>query len=195
MEKVLIPATVQDVVNTMSEYFNGKGARFIAIRDYCSKGTGGIADYLVCGNFKYTNAVMKDIAKLNVLIPTLEPGSLKHQAACELHASFVANLDPATASAASKAQHDTYTHIAPGCKVHNVTGEVYIYAMCVRKRTKVDGVKKEVKSKDITIAKNEIQKAFHTNKYRNFIIKLIGSTISVSGRLLDIAASNTVEAE
>lgn len=195
MSKVLTPATPQDVANIMAEYFNGKGARFIAIREYCSKGTGAVSDYLVCANFKYSNAVLKDIDKLNILIPTLEPGSLKHQAACELLASFTANLDPATASAGSKAQHDTYTHIAPGCKVHNTTGELYLYAMCVRKHEKVAGVKKETKSKDITIAKDGIREAFHTAKYRNFIIKIIGSTISVGGRLLDIAASNTVTAE
>jgi hypothetical protein len=83
----------------------------------------------------------------------------------------------------SKGQIDAYTHINHGLKFHNETGEIYIFGMLVNKTVTKEGVYKEVKSSEKTLAKNYIRKLLKTTQYRQYkvdmtsVAKLKGETI------------------
>lgn len=81
-------------------------------------------------------------------------------------------------------QKEAYVHITNGVKVHKQTGKVFIYAFTVSKKVIVEGVYKEVKSKPVTIAKNELKKhLLRTGKFRQYIVEDIGA-IKVSGETI-----------
>ena len=72
----------------------------------------------------------------------------------------------------SNGQKDAYTHLGKGIKMHNETGEFYITGLRVRKKVLHAIEYKEVKSRELTLAKKAIKKAldFKTDKFRNFKI-------------------------
>lgn len=148
-----------------------KGARFLTINNYTNQ-KGDLSNYMVIANFSYENAKQKDIEKLNKMKLKDDLKEVARQALLE---SFEKNKDKTTSSNQSKAQKDTYTNLTSCVRIHNESGRLYLYAKLVGKTIIKEAEKKEVKSDELTKAKNFIKKKLHTSKYRQFIIENISN--------------------
>jgi len=133
----------------------------------------------------YENAKNKDIETLkNADILTIQTVSDKitlEKARQELIASLIKPNENR-----SNGQIDAYTPICKGLKVHNETGEIYVYGYGENKKIIVEGTYPKVNSRALTIAKNELKKALNlrTNKYKNFKVTNI-SNMKLNGDILE----------
>jgi hypothetical protein len=171
------------------------GSSFVGIRKY-ENSKGEVSNHVIIANFNYGNAVEKDLAKLkgatdadveNIAKGGYAPELVK-EAISKMIASFEKNSDPETASNQSNAQKDTYTKVTDCIKMHNETGELYIYAIGHSKQVVVPIEYKPVNSKPLTLAQNAVKKYFDltTAKYRSFVVsedkiesvKITGDTIT-----------------
>lgn len=170
--------TIKEIVRQFSTL---NGASFVGIRNYTSKGTGEVSNHVVNANFNYSNAVKKDLGKLNnhteadilaIANGGTFPESLVEQAIAKLTASFEKNLNPETKSNQSKGQTDAYMRINNCMKLHIESGQIHVFALGITKEVLVKGEYKVTKSRELTLAQNAVKKHFNftTSKYRNFIV-------------------------
>lgn len=170
MKNTVLISILTPTLDLLLSFSKTKGAKFIAVNGYVAKGSGEVANHVVNLNVSYENAKAKDIEYLKTLdVKTLNDKGLgvdlMEQAKQALLGAFIAPN-----KARQQGQIDAYTHICNGVKVHNVTGDIYIYAMAHSKKVLIEGEYKEVNSAPLTIAKNIIKKELRTSKYRNFIL-------------------------
>jgi hypothetical protein len=174
------------------------GTSFIGIRGY-KNSQGEISNHVIIANFSYANAVKKDLAKLKNAteedIENIAKGGhspeLVREAIQKLIDSFEKNSNPETGSNQSKGQKEAFTKITDCIKMHNESGELYIYAISHSKQVIVPIEYKPVNSKPLTLAQNAVKKYFDltTAKYRSFVInedkiesvRITGDTITLSG--------------
>jgi hypothetical protein len=75
----------------------------------------------------------------------------------------------APSKAQSEAQKNAYTIISNGLKVHNESGELYVFGFSVSKKVIVEGTYKKVNSRELTLAKKFIQKeCMKSTQYRQY---------------------------
>jgi hypothetical protein len=171
------------------------GSSFVGIREY-ENSKGEVSNHVIIANFNYGNAVERDLAKLkgatDADVENISKSGysteLVKEAISKMIASFEKNSDPETASNQSNAQKDTYTKVTDCIKMHNETGELYIYAIGHSKQIVTPIEYKPVNSKPLTLAQNMVKKYFDltTAKYRSFVvnedkmesIKITGDTIT-----------------
>jgi hypothetical protein len=75
----------------------------------------------------------------------------------------------------SNGQIDTYTIVAKGIKVHNETGEIYIFGLRNSKTIIEQGVYPIVNSRALTLAKNQLKKDLKSSKFTQY--KLSSTTL------------------
>ena len=186
----------ESVKRIIAKFILLNGSNFVGIRGY-ENSKGEIANHVVIADFNYGNAVEKDLAKLqgateadiqNIAKEGFSADLVK-QAIQKLADSFIKNSNPETASNQSIAQKDTYTKVTNSIKIHNETGQVYIYALGHSKVVVQKGEYKEKNSRELTLAQNAVKKYFDltTAKYRNFIVdenqlesvRITGDTITL----------------
>ena len=186
----------ESVKRIIAKFILLNGSNFVGIRGY-ENSKGEVANHVVIADFNYGNAVEKDLAKLqgateadvqNIAKEGFSADLVK-QAIQKLADSFIKNSNPETASNQSIAQKDTYTKVTNSIKIHNETGQVYIYALGHSKVVVQKGEYKEKNSRELTLAQNAVKKYFDltTAKYRNFIVdenqlesvRITGDTITL----------------
>jgi hypothetical protein len=172
-------AVVKNVKEALGKSITG--VSFVSIKNYTNK-QGEIANHLFNIGIRYENAKKKDVDTLLTLREHefKSDESLLKEARQALIDSFI---NPSKAQ--SEAQKDAYTHICEGLKVHNVTGELYIYGYRENKTVIKQGEYKTVNSKPLTIAKDEIRKLLKTNKFVNFSLE-VGNTLKLNGETLEL---------
>jgi hypothetical protein len=153
-----------------------KGNRFASLL-YTAKESGELARHTILIGFDYQHAVEKSFEELNSI--HFEDGSLEAQAQEELLASFQKTL---TAHAqgqqnADYTKKDIYDSIEldgqliSGIKYNTNDGTFKLFGLSVSKVVLKNGVFKEVKSKPLTLAKNELRKKLPIGKFREFSIE------------------------
>jgi hypothetical protein len=159
------------------------GVTFLSISNYTNK-NGEIANHLINLGAKYETAKQKDIEFLrnfNVTDLDFKSEYTKIETArTELLQSFLTPNENR-----SNGQIDAYTFISVGLKVHNETGLLYIYGLRANKTVLQKGTYKEVKSSELTIAKNEIRKHLKTGQFTQYAIE-VGNTIKCIGETLEL---------
>ena len=158
---------------------------FVAIQGYTNDSAGETANYVINVGVSYEKARERTITKLNDYLALPGLTDMYQLAASELLNSAVKNANPETATAASIAQKDAYTHLGRNIKIHNETGDLFLTGFVVGKKVLVAGTYKEVKSAEKTIAKKKIAKDLKlpTDKRRNFkftklvSVKMQGATL------------------
>jgi len=179
-----LAAVLTPTLDLLLSFSKVKGARFFAVNGYVSKTSGEVANHVVNLNVNYEKAKLKDIDYLKGLdVTSLDDKGLgkdlMEQAKQALLGAFIAPNQNRV-----NGQIDAYTHICNGIKVHNETGDIYIYAMAHSKTVLIDGTYPKVNSRPLTLAKDIIRKNFKTGKYRNFKLsntleaKVNGETIT-----------------
>ena len=145
------------------------GVSFFHLKGYTATKSGEVADHLVNVGFSYENAKNTDIEMLkNLDVKTLKSNfgiQLLEEARTALLGSLIS-----PSKARSQGQTNAYTQISKSLKVNNENGNLYVYALAVKKTIITEGEYKPVKSKDLTLAKKEIKKLMKTNKFRQFKI-------------------------
>jgi hypothetical protein len=108
---------------------------------------------------------LKDIETLQSLDVTTLGGDsiLLEKARVELINSFVNPNENR-----SNGQIDAYTIVAKGIKVHNETGEIYIFGLRNSKTVIEQGVYPIVNSRALTLAKNQLKKDLKSNKFTQY---------------------------
>lgn len=159
------------------------GVSFVSIRNYTNT-SGETSNNLINVGIRYDNAKKKDIETLENL--NVSEHSFKsapeniEQARVALIASFLA-----PDKARSEGQKDAYTHIVDGVKVHNETGQIYIFGYREHKEVLKAGEYKTVNSSDLTIAKNELRKLLRTGKFTQYALEM-GNEIRANGETLEL---------
>jgi len=167
-----------------------KGTSFIGINDYANS-KGEVSNQTLLAGFSYEKALEKDFESLkengsNVLKDLINEFSetVILKAYCELFNSLEKRLSSPEVKEAlrlendatikrSDSQIDAFVHLAKGIKLCLQTNEIHIFGLVVRKKVLKAIENKEVKSRELTLCKNAIQKycKFRQLKYRTFIFK------------------------
>lgn len=163
------------------------GVSFVSVKNYTNK-EGEVSNNLINVGIKYESAKQKDIAFLTDLNidEVIKDNNLKsektllEQAKNELLAAF--NKPDENRS---QGQINAYTNIFAGVKVHNETGVLYIYGYRENKTVLVKGEYKQVNSKPLTIAKNELRKLLRTGKFTQYALE-VGNTLKLNGETLEL---------
>ena len=150
------------------------GVTMVSIREY-QNSNGEISNNIVNIGANLGNAKKKDIELLRGKSGTTE---VEEIARLEL----IKSLETPNANR-SKGQIDAYTTITKGIKVHNVTGEIYVFGLRMKKEVVVKGIYPIVNSKAITIAKNVLRKDLKSSKFTQFKISEI-SEIRIAGEVI-----------
>lgn len=154
----------QDFIDEISKLKNN--STFLSVINYKNK-FNEIANYSIIFNFSYKNAVRKSISTLSNYIPK---SAIEMQAKADLLFSFQNSLLKLDIHQLDEIVDNCYNPIIKGVKIHKETEELYLSGMVVHKKIIIPGNYKEIKSKPLTIAKNELLKLCPTSKFRQFII-------------------------
>jgi len=155
------------------------GVSLVSIKGYTNS-FGEVSNNLVNVGASLTNAKAKDITTLQSLDVTTLGGDsiLLEKARVELINSFINPNENR-----SQGQIDAYTIVTKGIKVHNETGEIYIFGLRNSKTVIEQGVYPIVNSRALTIAKNQLKKDLKSSKFTQYklsstsIIKLNGEEL------------------
>ena len=153
------------------------GVSMVSIRGY-QNSHGEISNNKVNIGASLERAKAKDIISLRGIDLTQFRG-IDLEVLEEARVSLISSFESPSENR-SKAQIEAYTIITRGVKVHNVTGEIYVYGLRIEKTVVIEGTYPEVKSKPLTIAKNKIRKTLKSTKFTQYKISSI-SEIRVSG--------------
>jgi hypothetical protein len=141
-----------------------KSARFVSLV-YKAKETGELARHTILLNVNRARALKVDLANLEAKRGSLT--GLDLQAAGELIASLkasIAGYNPLYT------KHGYYAAAGNGNVQVSVLDKAYIRGYSVKKDVLVKGTYKEVKSKPLTIAKDNLRKEFKSGKCREYIV-------------------------
>jgi hypothetical protein len=156
------------------------GVSFVSIKGYTNS-YGEVSNNVVNVGASLTSAKYSDIETLQSLDITELNGDsiLLEKARVELINSFIAPNENR-----SNGQIDAYTIICKGIKVHNQSGEIYIFGLRNSKTVIEQGVYPIVNSRALTLAKNQLKKDLKSSKFTQYklsstsVIKLNGEELS-----------------
>jgi len=155
------------------------GVSFVSIKGYTNS-YGEVSNNVVNVGASLSNAKTKDIETLQSLDVTALGGDsiLFEKARVELINSFINPNENR-----SNGQIDAYTIVAKGIKVHNESGEIYVFGLRNSKSVLAEGIYPIVNSRPLTIAKNSLKKNLKSSKFTQFKLSAT-SVIKANGEEL-----------
>ena len=175
-----------------------KGCQFASLT-YLSKTDGSLARYTVNLGFSYHNAVEKSVTELEILIreQAAQWSELTKQAANEVMESLKKTL----AAHAEGNQNDDYTKkdqyipIGNGLNLNTTDNTIQLFGLLHSKVVLVEGTRKEVKSKPLTIEKNKIRRELTVSKFREFALDTenVGG-VKVNGDTIEMVPTESLAA-
>ena len=168
---------IANITNALAK--SPTGASFVSIKGYTNS-FGEVSNNLVNVGASLTNAKAKDVETLQALDVTTLGGDtiLLEKARVELINSFVSPNENR-----SNGQIDAYTIVGKGIKVHNESGEIYIFGLRNSKSVLAEGIYPIVNSRPLTIAKNSLKKNLKSSKFTQFKLSAT-SVIKANGEEL-----------
>jgi len=146
---------------------------FLALSDYHSSHD-EIADYSIVFHVSYESLLQRSLEKLSQYQPQ---DDIEAQAKKELMDSYSTSLKKMGETGIDQLD-DGYRHfyddagkLIKGVKLHEETNTIHLYGTVVNKKIKKTGVNKEVKSKDLTLAKKKLSQDLPVSKWRQFKIQ------------------------
>jgi hypothetical protein len=178
-------STALDVVVALKKATSKTNVTFVSIRKYTNK-YGEIANHLINVGASYSKAKERDIEFLKHL--DLDSNEFEFKSAkallIEAKQALIESFENPNENR-SQGQIEAYTAIVDGVKVHNESGKVYVYGYRQNKTILQDGVYPVVKSRPLTIAKDEIRKLLRTSKYTQYVLDNVGE-IRANGETLEL---------
>ena len=181
---IIMSETAKAVINNVKNAIRKSptGVSFVSIKGY-ENSHGEISNNLINVGMDYGKAKKSDIETLENLdlttVKTVTDLVTLEKARTELINSFLSPDENR-----SNGQQDAYTTLTTGVKCHNETGKLYIYGYRENKEVLKEGVYPVVKSRPLTIAKNELKKLLKTGKFVMFTVENI-SSMKLNGNTLE----------
>lgn len=168
---------INNLTNALSK--SPTGVSFVSIKGYTNS-YGEVSNNVVNVGASLTNAKTKDIETLQSLDVTALGGDsiLLEKARVELINSFIKPNENR-----SNGQIDAYTIVAKGIKVHNESGEIYVFGLRNSKSVVAEGIYPIVNSRPLTLAKNSLKKNLKSSKFTQFKLSAT-SVIKANGEEL-----------
>jgi hypothetical protein len=160
------------------------GVTFVSITGYTNQ-NGEISNNLINVGASYEKAKAKDIETLrNADLTKLVANS--NQLDLNIARTELINSLIKPNENRSNGQKDVYTNIATGLKVHDETGEIYVWGFRENKTVVQKGEYKTVNSSAKTIAKKELKKLLElrTDKFTQYKISEM-SKMKLNGEILE----------
>lgn len=183
--EISVKSTALDVVIALKKATSKTNVTFVSIRNYTNK-YGEIANHLINVGVSYSKAKERDIEFLKHL--DLDSNEFEFKSdknlLIEAKQALIESFENPNENR-SQGQIDAYTNIVDGVKVHNESGKVYVYGYRKHKTILVDGVYPIVKSRPLTIAKDEIRKLLRTSKYTQYVLDNVGE-VRANGETLEL---------
>jgi len=182
--KIIISEKAKQVINDLKETVRKSptGVSFVSINGYENR-YGEISNNLINVGVNYERTKQSDIETLeNLDLTTVKTATdliTLEKARTELINELIKPNENR-----SYGQIDAYTNICTGLKVHNETGEIYIWGFRVKKTVIKEGVYPTVKSKPMTIAKNELRKLLKISKFTQYKVSSINN-MKLNGETLE----------
>jgi hypothetical protein len=133
-----------------------------------------IADYSVAFHISYENALKRSIKTLAEMELTTD---LEKQARFELLDSFARSLAKGSASPELEERDPTYSYFKDddgnpikGIKIHNASGELYMYGLMVHKKVRLPGIYPSKNKQPLTVAKDKLRFLCPVGRFRQFRI-------------------------
>jgi hypothetical protein len=165
---IIISEIAQQVINTLESAINKSKNKitYIAVNNYTNSANEKSNNLINIG-IKYENQKNKDIEFLKNLDIQSIPF---HSSLIDIEKARIALIESFLKPNVNRSngQKNAYYTINSCIKVHVETGEVYIYGYRENKTILIEGEYKEVDSKPLTIAKNELRRLLKTNKFKYF---------------------------
>lgn len=170
------------------------GCQFASLT-YLSKTDKSLARYTVNLGFSYHNAVLKSVTELEIIMAEMvDKTTLAYQAAVEVMESLKKTL----AAHANGEQNDDYTKkgqyipIGNGLNLNTTDNTIQLFGLLQSKVVLVEGERKPVKSKPLTIEKNKIRKQLTVSKFREFALDNENvAGVKVNGQTMEFTAPET----
>lgn len=185
--QIIVTNEAQSVINSLQNVVakSPTGVGFVSIKGYENR-YGEVSNNLINVGASYENMTKKDIEYLENLDVT------------KIGTDIDSDIDSVTLEKArtelinslikpnknrSNGQKNAYTSITSGLKVHNETGDVYVWGYRVNKTVIKAGEYPKINSRPKTIAKNIIRKGMKTAKFTQYKVsniekmKLNGETL------------------
>lgn len=168
----------ENILAVIRQVAANKGNRFASLV-YRSKESGELARHVILIGFSYHNAVQKSRDELANMIAMNTFKGIQLEAAKEV----LASLEKTLAAHAQGEQNDDYTKKdvydtvaldgveVSGIRYNKNDGSFKLFGLSVSKTVLENGVFKDVKSKPLTIAKNEIRRLLPVSKFREYAIE------------------------
>ncbi len=162
-------------------------AKFVSLT-YRSKGTNELARHTILLGVNHEKAYQKDLSKLLTLQPRLD--GLKKQACEELILSLKNSLEKGIGENDSYTCKGVYENLpCKGLKLHKEKAELHLLGYTVQKTVIEQGEHKEVKSKPLTIAKNELRLLGRLSKIRQFVLNIENiKEVKINGKNLEFVS-------
>ena len=167
-----------------------EGCQFASLT-YRTKATQELARYTVNLGFSYIKLLEKSITELEIMIRENESTwtPLQKQASANVMASLKKSLEAHRNGEQSDdyTKRDQYIPIGNGLSLNTTDNTIQLFGLLHSKVTLVKGVYKEVNSRPLTIAQNEIRKQLSISKFREFALDLNQiSKVKVNGDTLEL---------
>jgi hypothetical protein len=166
-----------------------QGAQFLSFT-YLSKGAGELARHTLIAGFNYHTLVEKSVKELETIIALEAAGwsELQKQAANEV----LASLNKTLAAHARGEQNEDYTKrgqyipVGNGMNLNTADNTLQFFGLAHQKAVLVPGVYPNVKSRPLTLAKNEIRDRLSVAKFREFAVDLENvASVRVAGNTIE----------
>lgn len=169
MENIIISKEAQKTIEKLQELLP-KISGFVGIRGYENR-YGEVSNIVVNVGMNYPKAKQQDIETLKtVSITPLANDTISsvllEEARTKLIQSFIKPNENR-----SQGQINAYTNMGNGIKVHNESGDIFIYGYKHSKTVIVKGEYPTVNSRPLTLAKNILKKDLKTTKFSQYKIK------------------------
>ncbi len=171
-------------MKNISEIIASAGATFASFL-YRSKSDGSLSRFTVILGAKYSNLLEKSRLELQLQMETMEKELLPaaQEVMQSLEKSIVAHANGEQSSDYTK--RNLYKPIGNGVNINLNDNSLQVFGLVQSKVILQEGVRKEVKSSPMTIAKNKVRKMLPLSKWREFAfdagnieaVKVNGSTI------------------
>lgn len=165
----------------IEELAKARGCRFVSLT-YRSKETKELSQYLISHKVNLARVYKRDEKVVRLVRAANE---LEAKAKQEMLDSLRESLTVGIGHNSRYTCEGVYNTLFEGCKYHLKDKIVHLYGFLLRKRVIEVGTYKEVKSRPLTIAKNNIRKRMKLSKFRQFILPNI-SKISFDGKTLNL---------
>lgn len=174
-----------------------KGCQFASLT-YLSKTDGSLARYTVNLGFSYHKAVEKSVTELEIIMAEMtDKATLAYEAAVAVMESLKKTL----AAHAEGKQNDDYTKkdqyipIGNGLNLNTTDNTIQLFGLLQSKVVLVEGERKEVKSKPLTIEKNKIRRQLTVSKFREFALDAENvAGVKVNGGTIEMVPAESIAA-